>query len=472
MTASKSSLLFGAIADDLTGGTELASMLVARGIATGCTVGLEAPIPSGNFAHVILLKTRVIAAGDAVRQVLEAADRLVEAGARQIFFKYCATFDSTPAGNIGPCAEALLDRLGGDVTLFTPALCETGRTVYQGHMFGGSQLLSESPKRFDPLTPMTDSNLVRVLQAQSRGKAGLVPWLTIDAGAEAIRGAIQEKSARGETLLVTDTLRERDLAAIAEAAFDLPLMTGNSSVVAHLPPAWLRHGLLKASDLVAASLPAVDGPAAVLAGSVADRTIEQLERFAQNNPLLTIDLAGAFAGTDVVVQARAFVEQHLPHAMIAIATTAPQATVEALQQAHGREAVAAKAEEILAEIAQILVRDLGVRRLVVAGGETAGSVVKALGITQIAMGAYEGPGLSRAIAHLPGLPNDPLALMLKSGKLGGPDIFADVLQDMTRATSIAPLIDTWPRQGQPLSQEQGKHRNGYRDRTRQPGRRN
>ncbi|CAN7167886.1 3-oxo-tetronate kinase [Mesorhizobium sp. LjRoot246] len=444
MTASPS-LLFGAIADDLTGGTELASMLVARGIPTGCTVGLNAPIPSGNLAHVILLKTRVIAASDAVRQVLEAADRLVEAGARQIFFKYCATFDSTPAGNIGPCAEALLDRLGGGVTLFTPALCETGRTVYQGHMFGGAQLLGESPKRFDPLTPMTDSNLVRVLQAQSKGKGkvGLVPYLIVDAGAEAIRSAIREHCARGETLLVTDTIRERDLAAIAEATFDLPLMTGNSSVAAHLPQAWLAHGLVKEDDLVAASLPAVEGPAAVLAGSVADRTIEQLERFAENNPLLTIDLASAFAGADVMAEARAFAERHLPDTVIAIATTASQETVEALQQAHGRDAVAAKAEELLAGIAQILVRDLGVRRLVVAGGETAGSVVKALDIDRIAMGAYEGPGLSRAIAYLPGQPS-PLALMLKSGKLGGPDIFADVLQDMTRPSTIAPAIDTWP----------------------------
>ncbi len=153
-------LLFGAIADDLTGGTELASMLVARGIPTGCTVGTDAPIQAGNVAHVILLKTRVIPAADAVAQVLRAAEKLLAAGARQIFFKYCATFDSTPAGNIGPCAEALLERLGAAVTLFTPALCETGRTVYQGHMFGGTQLLGESPKRFDPLTPMTDANLV------------------------------------------------------------------------------------------------------------------------------------------------------------------------------------------------------------------------------------------------------------------------------------------------------------------------
>jgi uncharacterized protein YgbK (DUF1537 family) len=206
----------------------------------------------------------------------------------------------------------------------------------------------------------------------------------------------------------------------------------------------LAHGLVNSGDLVAASLPAIEGPAAVLAGSVADRTIEQLERFAQNNPLLTIDLASAFSGADVVAEARAFAQRHLPGAMIAIATTAPQATVEALQQVHGRDVVAARAEGILAGIAGILVRELGVRRLVVAGGETAGSVVKALGIDRIAMGAYEGPGLSRAIAQLPGLPSDPLALMLKSGKLGGPDIFTNVLQDMTRPSIIAPAIDTWP----------------------------
>lgn len=440
-------LLFGAIADDLTGGTELASMLVARGIPTGCTVGTDAPIQAGSVAHVILLKTRVIPAADAVAQVLRAAEKLLDAGARQIFFKYCATFDSTPAGNIGPCAEALLERLGAAVTLFTPALCETGRTVYQGHMFGGTQLLGESPKRFDPLTPMTDSNLVRVLAAQSRSKVGLVPFTVVDAGAQAIREAVRERTARGETLLVTDTIRERDLQAIADAAFDLPLMTGNSSVTAHLPPAWIAHGLLDAGDLVAASLPAVEGPAAVLAGSVADRTAEQLERFARQHPLLAIDLGKALAGADVVGEAQAFAARHLPGEMIAIATTAPQGEVEALQQTHGREAAAAKAEAILAEIAQLLVGAFGVRRLVVAGGETAGSVVKALGIDRIAMGAYEGPGLSRAIAYLGGDTSDPLALMLKSGKLGEPDIFTNVLEDMRRPSTKAPAIGTWPPSG-------------------------
>lgn len=433
-------LLLGAIADDLTGGTELASMLVARGVATGCTVGAQAAIPAGNRAHVIALKTRVKPVKEAVAETLEAAERLLAAGARQIFFKYCATFDSTSEGNIGPCAEALLERVGGRATLFAPALCETGRTVYQGHMFGGSQLLAESPKRFDPLTPMTDSNLVRVLAAQSRSAVGLLPHAIVDAGATAIRLEMEARIAAGEPLLIADTLYERDLAALAAAAIDMPLLTGNSSVAAHLPTAWMERGLLARADLVPARLPSIDGPAAVLAGSVADRTIEQLARFAVAHPVLTIDLGRAFSGENVVAEAVAFARQHLTERPFGIATSAPQAVVTALQDAHGRAAVASKAEVILAEIATVLVREMGLRRLIVAGGETAGAIVKALGIERLAMGAYEGPGFSRAIVEGP----LPLALMLKSGKLGGPDIFQDVFEAMRLAVEVAPAIDHWP----------------------------
>ncbi|WP_378941380.1 3-oxo-tetronate kinase [Mesorhizobium sp. ANAO-SY3R2] len=431
-------LLFGAIADDLTGGTELASMLVARGVPTGCTVGARAEVPSGNVAHVIALKTRVEPAAEAVAHTLEAAEKLLAAGARQIFFKYCATFDSTPQGNIGPCAEALLERLGARATVFAPALCETGRTVYQGHMFGGSQLLSESPKRFDPLTPMTDSNLVRVLAAQSRSKVGLIPHPAVNAGADAIRRALDARVAAGDRLLIADTIYERDLAAIAAATVDLPLMTGNSSVAAHLPPEWIERGQLAISDLVPARLPAIDGPAAILAGSVADRTAEQLERFACAHPLLKIDLQRSVE--EAVAEAAAFASLHLAERPFAIATTAPQAVVDELQRQHGRANIAAKAEAILAAIARILVGEMGLRRLIVAGGETAGAIVRSLAIERITMGAYEGPGLSRGIVETP----QPLALMLKSGKLGGTDIFEQVLEAMRLPTEMEPAIDKWP----------------------------
>ena len=433
-------LLFGAIADDLTGGVDLAAMLIARGVPTGCTVGLHAAIEPGNIAQVICLKTRVIPPQEAVSQVLEAAEKLIEAGARQIFFKYCATFDSTPDGNIGPCTEALFDKLGARATLFVPALCETGRTVFQGHMFGGSQLLAESPKRYDPLTPMTDSNLVRVLQAQSKVKVGFLPHPIVNGGQQAIRDAIEKRIAAGEQFLIMDTIYEADLAAIASASFDHPLLTGNSAVTAHLPTAWLRSGLIGLDSLVSSNLAAVDGPAAVLAGSVAGQTVTQLERFARDNPLLTIDLMAAFAGEDVVRLAKEFAQSHLPNRAIAIATTAPQHEVEALQQTYGRATVADKAESILAEIATILVRDFSVRRIIVAGGETSGSVVQALGIDRLTMGPYQGLGVCRGVANLP----EPVALMFKSGKQGNPDVFSEVLREMRRPIANEPPLVDWP----------------------------
>ncbi len=415
-------------------------MMVARGIPTGFTVGLEQAIPESNLAHVVALKTRVIDAGEAVRQVLAAAEMLIAAGARQIFFKYCATFDSTPAGNIGPCAEALMDRLGARLVLFCPALCETGRTVFQGHMFGGAQLLGESPKRFDPLTPMTDSNLVRVLQAQSTRPVGLLSHAFVDGGAETIAARCEELAEAGTPLVIADTIYERDLAALARASAGMPLLTGNSSVAAHLPPLWREAGLVDPAAAVE-TLPGIDGPAAVLAGSVAPRTAEQLERFGKEHPVLILDLSRAFAGHDLVGEALGWAQRNLAAGQaVAIATTVPQKEVEALQSAYGRSLVAEKAERIIAALAQSLTSDLGVRRLIVAGGETAGAVVAALPVERMIVGPYEGPGVSRMVAHMP----HPVALMLKSGKLGGPDIFADVLEAMRHPIDAVPLDATWP----------------------------
>jgi 3-dehydrotetronate 4-kinase len=442
-TARTHPLLFGAIADDLTGGLELASMLVARGVPTGYTIGPDAPIDGESLAHVVALKTRVAPREYAVQQTLKAADALIANGARQIFLKYCATFDSTPAGNIGPCAEALLTRLGANLTLFCPALCELERCVFQGHFFVGRQLLADSPKRYDPLTPMTESDITKILAAQSINQVGLLPHSVVDAGVGAIAEKLKAFSEEKVPLIVTDAIYERDLAAIAEAAADLPLMTGNSSVAAHFPPVWRKKGIL--TQKAVAPLPAVDGPAAVLAGSVASRTADQLAHFGRNHPVLTLDLSAAFAGADLVDKALRFAREHLAaDRPIAIATTAAQDKVDALQKAHGRTEVAEVAERILASVAVALVQELGVRRLVVAGGETCGTVLKALGVDRLTVGSYQGLGESRAVALAPVR----LALMLKSGKLGSLGVFSDVLEAMRRPAANEPILDHWPpRQG-------------------------
>lgn len=435
-TPNKKPLVFGAIADDLTGGLELASMLIARGVPTTLSVGAGTPARYGS-AHVFALKSRVAPVAEAVRTTLEALERLIERGTRQIFFKYCATFDSTPAGNIGPCAEAILQRLGAQQALFVPALCETRRTVYQGHMFGGAQLLGESPKRFDPLTPMTDSNLVRVLQAQSSSAVGLVDYAVVDRGPEAIRSHCDANTAT--SFFICDTLYEHHLATLAAAAADAPVLTGNSSVAAHLPPLWFESGLLPSPAPV--RLDGVEGKGAVLVGSLADQTAAQLARFGQSHPVFTIDVEQAYAGRDVVSEAKQFAAAAAAEGRdFAISTALPQDRVDALQAAHGRLEIAAKVEAILSDVARSIVFDHGVRRLVVAGGETSGSVVRALGITDLDIGPYREPGFSRSVALQP----FPVALMLKSGKLGSLDIFASALDDMRRPISQAPLLDLWP----------------------------
>lgn len=434
-------LLFGAIADDLTGGSELAAMMVARGVPTGFSTDVQAPIDPASLAHVIALKTRVIPAAEAVERTLCAARTLLAAGCEQIFFKYCATFDSTPAGNIGPCAEALAQLLGAEIVLFCPALCETQRTVFQGYMFGGSQILAESPKRFDPLTPMTDSNLVRVLAAQSTVRVGLVAHSVVDQGAQAVRAQCQSLAADGIRFAITDTIYERDLAAIAEAAADMPLFTGNASVAAHLPSAWRRRGKLGEPETI--TLPAIDGPAAILAGSVAPRTAEQLAEFAKRGEMFTVDLSAVLAGEDIAAQALSAAQRAIADGTpIAIVTTAPQETVENLQAQHGRAVVARAAEDFLADMAQRLIFACGVRRLIVAGGETAGAIVPKLPISRFTLGPYQGLGTGRLVAEMP----FPVALMLKSGKLGALDVFSVVLDEMTRPVSMEPYVDEWPPQ--------------------------
>ena len=437
--SSQNKLVFGAIADDLTGGLELASMLIARGVPTTLSIGPGEPVRCGA-AHVFALKSRVAPVDEAVRLTLEALEHLVGRRARQVFLKYCATFDSTPAGNIGPCAEAILDRLGARQALCVPALCETRRTVYQGHMFGAAQLLAESPKRFDPLTPMTDSNLVRVLQAQSRRTVGLIDYTVVDGGADNVRRFID--AAAETSFFLCDTLYERHLATLAAAAVDAPLLTGNSSVAAHLPPLWFDNGLLPSPERV--HLDGVDGPGAVLVGSLADQTASQLDRFAQSHGVFSIDVEQAYAGRDVVAEALRFAGSAIAEGrLFAISTAMPQTRVDALQARYGRLEIAAKVEAILSDIARAIVVDLGVRRLVVAGGETSGSVVRALGITDLDVGPYREPGFSRSVAVQP----FPLALMLKSGKLGGPDIFTSALDDMRRPNFEQPILDLWPPKG-------------------------
>lgn len=418
--------VFGAIADDLTGGMELASMLVKQGVDCRFVTKAAAIARSrGAGAVVAGLRTRVIAPEAAVEAFRAAADALRGIGARQLFFKYCATFDSTDRGNIGPCADLLAEMTGAPFVAFCPSLPEVGRTVYQGHLFYGDRLISESPKRHDPLTPMTDPDLVRVLQRQTSVRVGLLPHGAVTAGQEALKKKVEELAGMRVRYAIADAIYPQDLQTIARLTVDWPLMTGNSSVAEYYPALWHEKGLIEAA--APEPLPSIGGHAAVLAGSCAERTLEQLAAFARHRPVHYIDLIDAIDGKDVVGNALSWTKEHLASGPVALATSAGPAEVEAIQGRIGREAAGRLAEQILGSLAQELLR-LSVRRFVVAGGETSGAIIDELGIEELGVGPYGGPGISRAVSAGP----EPIALCLKSGKLGPVDMFLPMLAEMSK----------------------------------------
>jgi uncharacterized protein YgbK (DUF1537 family) len=413
-------VLLGCIADDFTGATDLASMLVRHGMATVQLIGVpgDAVDPGDARAVVVALKSRTTSAEQAIGQSLAALAWLRARGARQILFKYCSTFDSTDRGNIGPVSEALLEALGADFTIACPALPENGRSIYLGHLFVGDRLLSDTHMRHHPLTPMTDSNLVRVLERQSRAPVGLVPYPVVDRGAEAIRARFVELRGGGIRQAIADATSDRHLLALGAAAADLALITGGSGIAMGLPENFRRLGLL-AADAPADRLPHTPGLAAILAGSCSAATLGQIERHhAAGRAAFALDPIGLADGPDDVGRALAFAKAHLAEGPILFSSSAPPEQVAKVQERLGRERAGAAIEEAMAAIAKGLVA-LGVRRLVVAGGETAGAVVAALGV----QGLRIGPAIDPGVPWTTSLGEPPLALALKSGNFGAPDFF-------------------------------------------------
>jgi uncharacterized protein YgbK (DUF1537 family) len=412
------SLLLGAIADDFTGATDLANTLVKAGMPAVQLIGVpDEAIDLGDASAVVVaLKSRTIAAEDAVAQSLAASRWLEAQGTRQFFFKYCSTFDSTEKGNIGPVADALLDALGSDFAFVCPAFPTTGRTIYQGTLFVGDKLLSESSMRDHPLTPMRDASLVRLMAAQSRHPVGLVPYATVANGAGAIAEAVERLRKDGIRYGVIDAITDGDLHAIGAAAAAHRLVTGGSGVALGLPENFRRMGLLGPASVPKA--PARRGRPAVLAGSCSEATRRQIAAFANRFPARKLDVDRLLAGEPVVEEAVGWVAEHPGETPVLVYSSAEPAEVAALQQKHGREPAGAAIETAFGAIARALV-EVGCGRLIVAGGETSGAVVTALGIRALRIGPEIDPGVPWTEA----LADPPLALALKSGNFGADDFF-------------------------------------------------
>ncbi|MDE3240150.1 MAG: four-carbon acid sugar kinase family protein [Paracoccaceae bacterium] len=406
----------GAVADDITGATDLCLMLSRSGLRTIQLIGLPAPgapLPAAD-AVVIALKSRTIPAAEAVALSTAAAELLRAGGARQILFKYCSTFDSTDRGNIGPVVEALLALTGSDLTIACPAFPAAGRTVFKGHLFVGDRLLSESPLRDHPLTPMRDPDLVRVLQRQTVLPVGKVEISTIRQGVTAVRAALGEAQAAGVRIVVTDTLEDSDLLVLGRAVADLPLVTGGSGI-----GLGLAANVTSGGAFASARMATPAGRSAILAGSCSAATRGQIAALeAAGWPARAIDVEAALAGRETAAELIAWIIAQPEGAAPLLYTSAAPEQLAVLQARYGREALGAFLERLLSEVGCGIVAS-GVRRLIVAGGETAGAVLAALGVTALEIGPEIAPGVpwTRSL----GEPN--LVLALKSGNFGDADFF-------------------------------------------------
>jgi 3-dehydrotetronate 4-kinase len=424
-------MILGIIADDFTGATDVASMLVRAGMRTVQTIGVPGAGGNGEIppevaaadAVVVALKSRTSPAPEAVAESLAALHWLRAAGARQFYFKVCSTFDSTPSGNIGPVAEALMAALGTAQTLVCPAFPENGRTVFRGHLFVGDELLSDSGMRHHPLTPMSDSNLVRWMQLQCERRVGLLRHDTVARGNAAITERLASLQADGVAHVVADAVDNAALRQLAEGAAHLPLWVAGSGLALGLPAVLAAKGWVTL-DAHAADLPALTGPAAVLAGSCSVATQGQVARWvAAGRPALRIDPLALARGEPVAQQALAWAQAQTAAPLFY--ATADAATLASTQAALGVAEAGALVEQALAAIASGLVA-AGTQRLVVAGGETSGAVVQALDVHTLRIGAAICPGVPWTQA-VRASGQAPLKLALKSGNFGGPEFFTEAL---------------------------------------------
>ena len=416
--------LLGCIADDFTGGTDLANNLVKTGFRSVQTLGIpgSAKTTIDSDAVVVALKTRTCPPEQAVQESLEALEWLRTLGCKQFYFKYCSTFDSTPRGNIGPVIDALLAALGSDFTIVCPAFPDNGRTVYRGHLFVNDMLLSESGMQNHPLTPMTDPNLVRFLSTQTSTKVGLIRFDRINQGPKAIIQEIEKLRSDGIRIAVTDCLGNTDLITLGSSVKDLTLVTGGSGLALGLAT---NFGLSGAAPI---SVPAFPGGRVILAGSCSKMTLRQIEHAKAACRHRQISVRDLAEDSDMVIRdvlAWATETRTEPKPLLIYTSE----TVEGLtknQNELGGERTGLLCEHALAEIASSLI-DNGVAQLIVAGGETSGAVVKRLGLDLLKIGPEIDPGVPWTLATGPG---KQLALALKSGNFGSEDFFTKAWEQL------------------------------------------
>lgn len=406
--------MLGVIADDFTGASDIASFLVENGLSTVQMNGVPKTLLNSSVGAVVIsLKSRSNPVNEAIEQSLSALQWLKENGCTKFYFKYCSTFDSTYRGNIGPVTDALLDALNENFTVVTPALPVNGRTIFNGYLFVGNVLLSESGMRNHPITPMKDSNLVRLMDAQSKGKTGLVPYSEVIQGAERVKARFAELRSQGYRYAVVDAIDNSQLAILAEAIADLKLVTGGSGL-----GAYMAARLSSNEKGINPFVPQKD-KTVVLSGSCSVMTNKQVNAYKAKASHIYLDVEKILSQEDYIDELYNETIKHLnePLAPIVYATVPPE-KLHDIQEKFGGQRTSHAIENAFAKLAIRLKNEAGVVNFITAGGETSSIIVQKLGFTGFHIGKQIAPG----VPWLKAL-DENISLALKSGNFGKEDFF-------------------------------------------------
>jgi uncharacterized protein YgbK (DUF1537 family) len=410
--------VIGCIADDFTGGSDVAAALRRTGLRTALYFDQPGatPLPPCD-AVVIGLKIRTADRAEAVSQALDAYRWLEANRVPRVYYKYCSTFDSTDDGNIGPIGDALLTATGSQITVICPASPVHGRTLYQGHLFVGDRLLSESSMSQHPLTPMGDSDIVRVLGRQTHWPVGGIFLDDVAEGSEGVSQRLDALAASGARYAVVDAVTDDDLRTVATATAQLRLITGGAGLAAAMARLAVEENPPGATEPV--ELPT--GPTLVLAGSCSAATRAQITHAQAHMASYRIDPGAAESPEQLEASALDWLGSNLgsgPLLMYSSADAQERAAVgepysrplaEVIEHVHGRLAAAAV--------------DRGVQRIVVAGGETSGTVVQSLGVKSVRVLDEQDAGVPWCLAA-DREDGRPVALLLKSGNFGQVDLLS------------------------------------------------
>lgn len=406
--------MLGVIADDFTGASDIASFLVENGLSTVQMNGVPKTLLNSSVGAVVIsLKSRSNPVNEAIEQSLSALQWLKENGCTKFYFKYCSTFDSTYRGNIGPVTDALLDALNENFTVVTPALPVNGRTIFNGYLFVGNVLLSESGMRNHPITPMKDSNIVRLMDSQSKGKTGLVPYSEVIQGAERVKARFAELRSQGYRYAVVDAIDNSQLAILAEAIADLKLVTGGSGL-----GAYMAARLSSNEKGIKPFVPQKD-KAVVLSGSCSVMTNKQVNAYKAKASHIYLDVEKILSQEDYIDELYNETIKHLnePLAPIVYATVPPE-KLHDIQEKFGGQRTSHAIENAFAQLAIRLKNEAGVVNFITAGGETSSIIVQKLGFTGFHIGKQIAPG----VPWLKAL-DENISLALKSGNFGKEDFF-------------------------------------------------